>query len=61
MEATPELVASGVLLAAFIMFCLRLSFRQWEKGRRTLAVLIGLPFGLWGFGLLMASFGFGAF
>lgn len=54
-------MASGVLLAAGILFCFRMSFVFWGKNRRALALLIGIPAGLYGFGLLAAGFGFGTF
>lgn len=58
---TPELIASGTLLAAAIIYAFRLSFSLWSRERRWLAAAIGIPAALYGGGLLVASFGFGVF
>lgn len=58
---TPEAIASGILLAAAVIFLFRLSFRLWSDGRHGIAMVVGLPPALLGFGLIMAGLGFGTF
>jgi hypothetical protein len=55
-QVSAELVASGVLLAAAILFCFRMAFTFWAKGKTFLALLLGVPAGLYGFGLLYSAF-----
>lgn len=61
MIISPEVIASGILLATAIIYLFRLSFSLWARGNRALAIAAGLPAGLFGFGLIMAGLGFGAF
>lgn len=58
---SPELIAGGVLLAAAIIYLFRLSFALWARGYVATAMAVGIPTGLLGFGLIMASLGFGTF
>lgn len=58
---SPELIASGTLLAAAIIFSIRMAFRFWSQDRRFLALVFGLPAGLYGSALLISAFGFGTF
>ncbi|MDC0657042.1 hypothetical protein N6L27_03430 [Leisingera sp. SS27] len=57
---TPEIIASGILMAAAVIYLFRLSFALWGRGKTGLALLTGIPAGLYGFGLIMAGLGFGA-
>lgn len=61
MESNTEFVTAGVLMAALILFCFRLSFVFWKQDRTFLALLLGIPSALYGGGLLIANFGFGSF
>lgn len=58
---TPEAIASGILMAAAVIYLFRLSFALWGRGKTGLALLAGIPASLYGFGLIMAGLGFGAF
>jgi len=56
-----ELVASGVLIAAGLIFLFRMSFVLWARGYRFPALLLGTPCFLYAFGLVAAGLGFGHF
>jgi hypothetical protein len=58
---SPELIASGTLLAAAIIYLVRLSFSLWGRGKVALSLIVGLPASLYGLGLLAAGLGFGSF
>lgn len=58
---SPEAIASGILLAAGIIYLFRLSFALWARGHTALAMAAGIPAGIFGCSLILAGMGFGTF
>lgn len=60
-DLNPQMLTASILVAAGMIYLIRLGFTLFQRNKRALGLAVGIPPAIYALGLIMAWLGYGTF